>query len=253
MRFWTVLGLATALGLAACGDANPGLRGGVQVSFATRSAVTSPAPAVTTAPVVALDDTLTDAQANELIVESVEIVVREIQLKRVETAACNVDPEPAGCEDVELGPVLVELPLDPGADVKFAVLVPAGLYDEIEFDIHKPDDSDPRDQAFIAAYPDFGNVSIRVRGKYNGTPFAYLTDLNASQELALVPVLLISEQTTTNVTVFVAVNGWFRDADGDLVDPALANKGEMYENLVRDNIIRSIEAFEDPDRDGGRD
>jgi hypothetical protein len=45
---------------------------------------------------------------------------------------------------------------------------------------------------------------------------------------------------------------WFRDAGGSLVDPSTANKGAANENLVKDNIRDSIDAFEDADRDGER-
>jgi hypothetical protein len=37
------------------------------------------------------------------------------------------------------------------------------------------------------------------------------------------------------------------------VDPATANKGGLNENLVRDNIRVSIDAFRDNDRDGHDD
>lgn len=245
------MSLAGVLLLAACGGTDLELRGGVQVAFATRSAAANPAAPVPGTDAVALDDTLTDGQ-NELIVSRVEIVLREIELKRVEVVSCDVDPEPPGCEDIELGPVLVDLPLDPGAVLKYAAEVPAGMYEEIEFEIHKPDDNDPNDQVFLAQHPSFRDVSIRVQGTFNGQAQAYTyeTDLNAKQELGFVPPLTVAQTVATSVTIFVSVNAWFRDATGTLVDPATANKGGVNENLVRDNIIRSIEAFEDPDRDG---
>lgn len=247
MRSTRTAGLVAAWLLYACGGSTDlSRRGGVQVFFATRSASLSAASAETVN-AAALDDTLSDAQGNELIIASVQIVLREIELERVE-GACNDDAP--GCEDVEFGPILVDLPLDPGAVQRLAVEVPPGTYEEIEFEIHKPDDDDPADLAFLNEYPDFTDVSIRVRGTWNGTPFTYETDLNAEQELDFVPPLAVGEATVVNVTIFVNIDTWFRDANGDLVDPATANKGEPNENLVRDNIIRSIEAFEDDDGDG---
>jgi len=38
-----------------------------------------------------------------------------------------------------------------------------------------------------------------------------------------------------------------------LIDPATANKGGANENLVKENIKRSMKAFEDKDRDGNED
>jgi hypothetical protein len=49
------------------------------------------------------------------------------------------------------------------------------------------------------------------------------------------------------------VDSWFRRGDGSLVDPATANKGGANEDLVEENIERSIEGFEDDDRDGRDD
>lgn len=247
MRVLLLTGMAAAALLAACADTGTdlGLRGGVQVSFATRSAALGGSAQGVSA--AALDDTLSDGQGNELIIERVEMVLREIELERAE-GACNDDAP--GCEDVEFGPILVDLPLDPGAAQRLAVEVPPGTYEEIEFEIHKPDDDDAADLAFLAEHPDFKDVSIRVRGTWNGLPFTYETDLNAEQELDFVPPLVVDEQTVVNITIFVKVDTWFRDANGDLVDPSTANKGEPNENLVRDNIIRSIEAFEDDDGDG---
>ncbi|MCK7521644.1 MAG: hypothetical protein MZV64_30150 [Ignavibacteriales bacterium] len=72
----------------------------------------------------------------------------------------------------------------------------AGTYDRLEFEIHKPeDDGDADDAAFLAAHPDFRRISIRVTGTYNGTPFAYTTDLSEEQERALVPPLSLSTAT----------------------------------------------------------
>ena len=81
---------------------------------------------------------------------------------------------------------------------------------------------------------------------------------DVEQELMLVPPLVITDTpdapaTTTNVTIRVDLAAWFVDADGALIDPATANKGEPNEGLVEDNIDNSMEAFEDEDEDGEDD
>jgi len=246
VRYLMMLGAVT---LAGCSDTTEvALRGGVAVSFATQSPTAgTPAPAFSRAP--ALDDTLV-VGTDTLIFTSVEVVLREIELKKAETADCDVEPEPAGCEEIEVGPVLVDLPLVPGADSTFAIEAPAGTYTRIDFEVHKVSGDDPADAAFVQAHPEFDDLSIRVQGTFNGSAFTFETDLDVEQELDLVPALVVDETTTTNVTVRVDVSTWFRSVTGALIDPATANTGGSNESEVKDNIKDSFKAFEDEDRDG---
>jgi len=231
-----------AVGVACVGTNDPGRNASVQVSFATRAA---PPPLFRASLTGALDDTVV-VGADTIVLESVELVLKQIEMKRVETPDCVSGDE---CEKFEIGPVLVSLPLTPGAQQAFSLdSAPAATYNEIEFDIHKPDDGDPDDQAFVAANPDFADISIRVRGTFNGVAFEFTTDLNVEQELALVPPLVIGENASTNVTIFVDVATWFV-VGGVLVDPANPSMSDEIEQ----NIQNSIEAFEDPDRSGSGD
>jgi len=178
------------------------------------------------------------------------MVLREIELKTVETDSCDIEPEPVGCEEIELGPELVDLPLTPGAAQRFSVEIPSGMYSRIDFNVHKVESGDPLDDAFLMAHPEFDGLSIRVLGIFNSQAFVYETDLNDQQRLNLIPALTVTEGSDVNVTIKVDVDTWFRAAGGDLLDPASANKGGPNENEVKDNIIASLRAFEDDDRDG---
>ena len=233
--------------LGACGDST-GVDGGatrVSLSFSTAA----PSQAMFS---VAAADTMSDGQ-NELILSSVEVVLREVELKRVEVVDCDVEPEPDGCESFETGPMLVSLPLNGATTTAVSIDIDPGTYDEVEFDIHKVSNGDPEDAAFRAQHPDLIDTSVRVRGRYNGTEFTYVTDLMDEQKYDLVPALVIGDGTTsTNITLHLDISSWFADASGDLVDPASANKGEQNENLVTNNIRNSIDVFEDSDRDGTR-
>jgi hypothetical protein len=187
----------------------------------------------------------------QLELTKVEIVLREIELERVEVIDCDVEPEPDGCEKFETGPILVDLPLDGSTSQELAINVDPGSYDEVEFEIHKVSSDGPEDATFRAAHPDFVNTSIRVQGTYGGEAFTYETDLDVEQEFDLMPPLVVDETTTsTNVTIRVDVSQWFLDAAGAEVNPADANKGGQHESIVKENIKQSIEAFEDEDRDG---
>jgi hypothetical protein len=185
-----------------------------------------------------------------LIITSAQLVLREIELKAVETAACDIEPEPAGCQEIEVGPELVDLPLTPGTTQQFDVDIPPGMYSRIDFEVHKVESGDSLDNAFIALHPEFDGLSIRVLGTFNNQSFVYETDLDVEQELDLVPALTVIEEGDVNVTIRVDIDTWFRTAGGVLIDPATANKGGVNEGEVKDNIKTSLKAFEDDDRDG---
>ena len=211
------------------------------------------APRVTTAG----DSTVITLGNDTIILRSVELVLREIELKPVEDAACDTVGGDDGCEEFETGPVLVSLPLGSTAtETMISVSAPPGQFDELEFKIHKPSDSD--DAVFNAAHPDFDGVSIRVTGTYSqgGTRsnFTFTSDLDAEQEIELAPPVTVSAGAPTTVTLRVDVATWFLNAAGTaLVDPASGNKGQANEGVVKDRIEASIDAFRDDDHDGHDD
>lgn len=245
------LGLLPLMLFACAEGTGPGTAPKVSLSFATRvpsrSGAAAPGYEGFSSPA---SDTLRDGTST-LIITRAQMVLREIELERQEVADCDVEPKPAGCEDFETGPALIDLPLAPGATPQVEVDIPPGTYVEVEFEIHKVSGDDPADAAFRQAHPDFAGKSIRVQGTFNGVSFTYETDLDVEQELDLVPPLVVTDTTTrTNLTIRVVLADWFRSADGKLIDPATANKGGANENLVKENIKRSMKAFEDRDRDG---
>jgi hypothetical protein len=246
----TILILLAAATVLACDDPTiPTEFKTIQVSFATQGAGSPMLSHLVGAP-VSMGDTVI-VENDTLVLNSVEIVLREIELERLEVSDCDVEPEPEGCESFEAGPVLISLPLGEGVDSAFALDVPPGTYTEIEFDVHRISEDDEEDAIFRQAHPDFIDKSIRVTGTFNGQAFVFESDLDVEQELILTPALVVEEATTkTNITIFVDVNEWFRDDLGELIDPATANKGFDNEGIVKENIKNSIDAFEDDDEDG---
>lgn len=204
----------------------------------------------------------TDGQGNTLVIDSVQVVLREVELERLNDE-CPDDADGSGetgsgedddaCEDFEAGIRLLDLPMDGSVRQVVSIQAPADTYDELEFEIHKPDDDEPEGQQFIQEHPNFEDVRIRVKGIYNGDPFLFLQDLNEEQGRELVPPLEVTAGTTVNVTLQLDVRTWFAAGDGSLVDPVTANEGGENENLVEENIENSIEAFEDDDEDGDDD
>jgi len=243
-----VIALLLSLGLAACElTGGPTTASSVQVSFATRA---------TGAPLLSATGLASDTQivgGSTLIITKVELVLRQIEMKSTASTACvSGEEDDDDCEEFEIGPVLVDLPLTPGADQAFEADVPAGTYSQVDFEVHKPDDGDPADQLFVLQNPDFADISIRVTGTFDGVPFVHTTDLDVEQELALVPNLIVAEGVNTNLTIFVDISAWYL-VNSVLVDPATANKGGQYESEVNNNIKDSFDAFEDPDGSGSGD
>jgi hypothetical protein len=93
--------------------------------------------------------------------------------------------------------------------------------------------------------------SIRASGTFNGHAFTFESDLDVEQEFDLAPAMVVDDATlNTNLTLRIGLDQWFRDQAGMLVDPNEGNKGGQYESIIKENIKKSIEAFEDRDGDG---
>ena len=240
--------LCGVLALAACDDTTSPNDGSITLSLALGG--TAPAASHVAAPFA--DISLSDAD-DTLVISRVALVLREIELKRLNDDDCVVGSDDDSCEEFEIGPVLLELDVDGGIDQIVAVDVPADTYREIEFEIHKPDDVDTTDQAFIALNPEFDGVSIRVEGTFNGESFVFEQDLNEKQEIDLSPPLDVRNgEGPINLTLTLDVTSWFANG-GDLIDPRTANAGGDNEGVVENNIRASIDLFEDRDEDGERD
>jgi hypothetical protein len=243
--------LALATTLAACDSSSgPSQGSAVSLAIATRGTAVAPTaggPQFSGAPVEYTDGT------NTLVINSVEMVVKEVELKRSEfTSTCDSTASDDECEELESGPYLLDLPLSGGATSVVTVDVLPGTYDEFEFKIHKPSD-DAENAAFLAAHPDFEGVSVRVTGTWNGAAFTYETDVSAEQELDLVPPLVVTDVGTSDFTLYIDIATWFRANDNSLIDPSSANKGGQNESVVNSNITSSFDAFEDEDHDGHDD
>jgi hypothetical protein len=240
----SVAALAATL-VAACDAGSPSTSAQVNFSTATQPAAADQSGS---------SETFSDGSNNTLVISRVQLVLREIELKRVEATTSCGDSGHDGCERLELGPVLLDLPLGAGgAAHSFTVPVAAGSYDEVEFEIHPPSDGDTPDAAFVQAHPELSGVSVRVDGTFNGVGFSYTSNLSAEEEIELSPPLTLAESGTADLTLMVDLDRWFRDGAGLLVDPSTANVGLANESLVESNIRATLHAFEDENHDGTDD
>jgi len=189
----------------------------------------------------------------------VALVIRKVELERSEgprsTSLLASDGEDEeGLEELEFGPLLVEVALDGEVDRVFSAVLPEGSYREVELEIHKPSSGDAWDQAFLQAHPEFAGVSIRVEGTFGGAAFVSTQNLDAEQEYELDPPLVVGpDAEPVNLTLRVDLATWFARADGSLVDPRTAGSGGAGYEVMKENIKRSFHAFEDDDCDGEHD
>jgi len=249
------VGLALIVGLAACNDSPTGPNGtGAPLSFSVMVPGSGPAAA---AQMFAAGEITISANGHTLVMQSAAVVLREIEFERVEElTGCGDDEgevegsDDDGCEEFEAGPLLLPLPLDGTVDDQLAVNVPAGLYDEMEFDIHKLGD-DPADLAFLAEPGNdiYDGISVRVTGTWDGVDFTYSADIDVEVEMDFSPPIEVVAGETYNVTLAVDVASWFYDGV-NLTDPNSALTGQPNEELVENRIEASIESFEDNDHDG---
>lgn len=254
MTYRHALCAAGLVAVAACSDSGSGPNSDPQVtlSLATQPSAAVAAKGVSLAGAQA-PETYNDGAGNTLIFDRVQLVMREIEMESAAVDnACEVASAPGDCAEIEVGPLLLDLPLGTaGATRTLSTIVPPGTYNEVEFEIHKPGSSD--DAAFLAANPGFEDVSIRVEGSYNETPFVYLSHLDVEMEFDLPTPLVVGESGAADLTLFVDLNTWFRGQDGNLVSPESANAGGQNEGVVNENIKKSLETFEDENHDGADD
>lgn len=244
MKSTVTLSVASlALFVMACDSTATG-RQPVSISFSTKAQA---APFVTGGDNMAFDISVSEG-ANTLVITKAELVLRELELKLTSATTCAVGTVEDSCESIELGPMKITLPVTDVVASPIATTVPAGTYHEIEFDIRRPG-ADPADQAFVAANPQFNNVSIRVEGTFNGTAFVFTSQLDQEVQIDFNPPVVIADGAN-NVTIAVDLRSWFRNAQGVLINPATANPGQPNESSVTARIQASLRAFEDDDKSG---
>lgn len=248
--------LAILITLAACGDGSEsvGAAGGatsLSVSFAATGAdSTSSGKAL-----------LVGTTADTMVITRVQLVLNEVKLRRAGITSCpdsmassrdgSRSADDRGCSRLDLGPMLVDLPLSGVATSPLAVTVPAGTYHEFEFELD--DVSDGRsasvaERAFLAAHPDFRDVSVRVNGTYKGVPFTFLSHAKAEVEFEFEPSLTVQTGVNDNLSIALDMGAWFKDAAGRILAPSVATQ-----TRIDQNILTSFSAFGDRDRDGRED
>ena len=234
-----------AAALTACSDVAGTTR--VPVTLSVAGVGGAAAAAATTSPVFRA--VAVTGGTNSIVITKAQVVLARVELERAAAASCMTTDDDRECEELNLDPMLVDLPLTATVQQALAVAVPAGTYSGLEAKIRAPRSGEDRTAAFLAAHPDFAGKSIHVEGTFNGVPFTYDGSAEGELELRFNPPMTVADGATNNITLHVDLSTWFRDGSGNVIDPSNAGNAA----LIADNIRRSFHAFEDHDRDGRDD
>jgi hypothetical protein len=236
----------TALSLgavSACSDATGSNRVPLSLSFATKSFGAKPnmvSPSGFKADLIV-------GTPGDLVLTKAQVVVDGIELSHNDGPNCEGTGE-FECENLDQSPQLVDIPLANGVNTQLTVPVPEGTYERLDAHIRVPESGDASVAGFLAAHPEFAGKSVRVEGKYKGTPFVYTAPIDAKLELKF-PAPLVVTSASKNITVDVDVASWFKDSAGVALDPSdPANAA-----TIAANIRKSFNVFGDDNEDGERD
>lgn len=127
--------------------------------------------------------------------------------------------------------------------------VPQGSYDQVKFEIHKPDQNeDVPDSDFREGPGGDERYSIIVIGSYQGNRFVFKSRNTINQTVTIDPPLVVEDSIgVANLTLRVDYDLWFLNGSVEL-DPTdtTASNVAFIENSIRD----SFRAFRDDDGDG---
>jgi hypothetical protein len=229
----------------------------LNVSFMTRATTNAAASRV----VIHAADVTTTVGQHTLTITRAQVVLSRIELRGTSATACGAETDApdqahdqshdAGCEGLELAPMLVDLPVDSAIVSALHVTIPAGTYTALEATLEPAHGNDGSAAPFLAANPAFAGVSVRVKGTFDGHAFVYTGAPQVHLELEFTPALTVAD-AGANITVHADLSRWFVDATGGLVDPATANASGVNASLVANNIQRSFRATGDDRGDAGR-
>jgi hypothetical protein len=230
-----------AMIFAACNTTGPTTAQLMSLSVTTRSGSLAPATAATTQ---------IGTGANSLTITQAQIVLARIELSP--SGTCSTTDEHDDCDELQAGPVLVDLPVDGTTKLLLDAAVPPGAYSGLhaKVDAVTPNDDEQGASAFLTAHPDLQGISVKVTGVFTDAsnqahPFTFTSQADADIEAAFQPPVTVGT-STSNLTINVDVASWFKDATGAAIDPTNAANAEV----IARNIRQSFKTFEDDNHDG---
>jgi hypothetical protein len=189
---------------------------------------------------------------NSLNITKVEFVLAKTELS--DAGTCSTPPtNNDNCNEMELAPILVDLPLDGTQPTKVLdALVPPGTYTRLQAELNavQVDEGESGGAAFLADHPDWAGLSVKVNGVYTdgaGVPhdFTYTSGVDAEIEIPFASPIAVNSGTK-NLTLVVDVARWFTDGTGAVIDPT----NPANADAIGTNIKSSFGAFQDDNENG---
>lgn len=169
-----------------------------------------------------------DLQSADVVFSEVTFEGDDVEPNDNDDSDFDSDSDREGNARFRSGAVTVALPLQGGVITPFTGRLPDGTYDRVEMDAE----------------------FLRLRGTYNGEAFDVTIPVNSELELRLDPPLVVSSTSDPiNVSVTIDVARWFRDANGNVIDPRQLATNSTLREQFRSRVRASFDAFEDEDRD----
>lgn len=268
-HFKGVAATALLIALGACGDAT-GVDGPRRVSLNFRVGEMSapsllagtPGPEASGPTRVAGPPMRLVGTNGTLQIDEIRVIVAEVELKGDDDVCSDGTLGTDDCADFEAPPRFLDLPLDGQPVEAFTSLIPAGEYDELEFEIEdlEDDEQDTQFAAEIAAlrtvilseFPDWPRkATALVVGSFESpagtTAFRVYMEAEIEIERDLVPPLIVSDDGSagTDLIVDIRPDIWFGRSDGSVMELHLYDfdaTGELLEFEVEmENGIVEVE------------
>lgn len=240
--------------LAACGDL-VGANGPQQVDVNFRVGASSSPAMVAAAPgstgsgsaSIAGPPMSVTGSNGTLTIDEIRLIVAEVELDG-EDDSCEQAGGSDDCADFEAPPRFLDLPLDGGPVAAFTGMIPAGTYDELEFEIEDLEDDEEDTEfaaeiavlreAILAEFPDWPReATALVVGSFESdagtTDFRVYIEAEIEIERDLSPPLVISDgEPGPDLNVELRPDIWFSNADGTVLDLSMYDydaTGELLE------------------------
>lgn len=240
MRRYMLL-LVAGLFLGGCDDALGPQRDGPQVGiqFALSGSSSASVAPAGTGLLRALGTVAMTGTNGTLELDTIHVIVAEFELERTEGAedACEDDRSGSDddCEEFDVGPTFVNLPLDAGPTTAVTASVPPGSYEEVEFEVEDLDDDEENTAerqriaelttSIRAQFPDWPrDASMRVAGTFTptgGTPRPFVAYFEAEIEVERefdTPFVVTEDDVSRTITVELNPSLWFSRVDGTVMD-----------------------------------
>lgn len=170
-----------------------------------------------------------DLQSADVVFSEMTFEGENVESGDNDDSDADSDSDHEGNARFRAGAATVSLPLAGGMITPFTGEIPVGTYSRLEMDAE----------------------FLRLKGTYDGEAFDLTIPVSAELELTFSPPLEVtSSSEPVNVSVTVDVSAWFKDANGNTIDPRQLATNAALRAEFRNRVRASFKAFEDADKDG---